>query len=164
MNGTAARPGFSVESGKVVAIDADCLWVETVSRSSCGSCHAQKACGHGILAELFSGRRSYLRLAYQADRDGVVAIGDEVSFAVADSLLLRAAAMAYLMPLLSLLAGALLASAFSATDVAAVAGGAAGFVTALLLLRWHARRYRHDPARQPQLLANTSIAPLSPIR
>ena len=41
-----------LETGRVVAVDADSVWVETIRRTTCGSCAVQKGCGHGLLNQL----------------------------------------------------------------------------------------------------------------
>ena len=40
-----------IETGRVVAVEAneEALWVETIRQSTCGSCAANKGCGHGLL-------------------------------------------------------------------------------------------------------------------
>ena len=159
-----AEPRQSHETGRVVAVAEDALWVETIRRSTCGSCSVQQACGHGLLNRLFNDRQQYLRLPYQPAQHGAYAVGDTVSFTIADRVLLRAAAIAYLMPLVLLLTGGVVASQFSSADAAAVAGSVGGFLTGLLLLRWHAAHFRDDPGHQPRLLAAQSIAPTAVIR
>ena len=37
------------ETGRVVAVDDDGLWVETVRRSTCNACGVRQGCGHGLL-------------------------------------------------------------------------------------------------------------------
>lgn len=40
------------ETGRVVAIDKDGLWVETLKTSSCAKCSAQSGCGQNLAAKL----------------------------------------------------------------------------------------------------------------
>ena len=40
------------ESGKVVSIEDDGLWVETIQQSTCGSCRAKKGCGQQLLSKI----------------------------------------------------------------------------------------------------------------
>ena len=49
------------ETGRVVAVDADGVWVETIRQSTCGSCAAQKGCGHGLMNRISDGHRSLIR-------------------------------------------------------------------------------------------------------
>ena len=50
-----------VETGRVVAVEEDSLWVETIRQSTCGSCAAQKGCGHGLLNRYADGKRGYIQ-------------------------------------------------------------------------------------------------------
>ena len=45
-----------LERGRVVAIEADAVWVETIRRSTCAGCSARSGCGHGVLARASGGR------------------------------------------------------------------------------------------------------------
>ena len=48
------------ETGRVVAVDGDRLWVETIRKSTCGSCAAQKGCGHGLLNRISDNQRGLI--------------------------------------------------------------------------------------------------------
>ncbi|MBA6412541.1 SoxR reducing system RseC family protein [Parahaliea sp. F7430] len=143
-----------IESGEVVAVDADALWVETLRQSTCGTCSAQKGCGHGLLNRVGSGRRHYIRvlpgdIALQDCR-----IGDQVSFAIPESVILRGSLVVYVLPLLSMLGAAVLGAwLFSAQqDLAALLGAVMGFVLGAVVVRWHAARHQDDVSFQPTLV------------
>jgi len=144
-----------VESGEVVAVDADAVWVETLRRSTCGSCAAQKGCGHGLLNRLGSGRRHYIRALPGNIRPEQCRVGDVVEIALPESVILRGSLLVYLLPLLAMLAGAATAAALwpDLHDFGALAGATAGLATGLIAVRMHARRHRADPALQPTLMA-----------
>ena len=38
-----------IETGRVVALEGNTVWVETLRQSACGSCSARAGCGHGVL-------------------------------------------------------------------------------------------------------------------
>lgn len=143
-----------IESGEVVAVDADALWVETLRQSTCGTCSAQKGCGHGLLNRVGSGRRHYIRVL-----PGDIAlqdchIGDQVSFAIPESVILRGSLVVYVLPLLSMLGAAVLGAwLFSAQqDLAALLGAVMGFVLGAVVMRWHAARHQDDVSFQPTLV------------
>ena len=50
------------ETGRVVALEQDSLWVETIRQSTCGSCAVQKGCGHGLINQISDGSRSFIRV------------------------------------------------------------------------------------------------------
>jgi sigma-E factor negative regulatory protein RseC len=142
------------ETGRVVAKDTNGVWVETVRRSTCGTCSAQKGCGHGLLNRLSEGKRGYVRAlpGEQAIED--YRIDDQVLISIPGEVVLRGSFIAYVLPLLGMLAGALAAvNALPGNeDFLALVGAAGGLTLGFTLVRWHGVRHRHDPDFQPVLL------------
>ena len=149
------------ERGEVVAVEPDAVWVETLRQSTCGSCAAQKGCGHGLLNRLGSGRRHYIRVLPGSVQPGECRVGDSVEIALPESVILQGSLMVYLIPLLAMLAGAALAAGqWPASDLVALGGAAAGFALGLAGVRLHAARHADDPALQPTLISRSSVAPV----
>lgn len=142
------------ETGRVVAVDQDGLWVETIRQSTCGSCAAQKGCGHGILNRIGDGKRGYIRVlsGKVATRD--CAVDDQVRISIPEEVILRGSLVVYMVPLLCMLAGAAAAVNLlsGAQDLLAALGAVAGFALGFGIVRWHAWHHRHDRALQPTLL------------
>ncbi len=144
-----------LETGRVVAVDADAVWVETVRKTTCGSCAAQKGCGHGLINQLVPGRHPLVRALPGKLALDECQVDDEVQISIPEAVLLRGSLVVYVLPLVSMLAGAALAAATlpgnpdSMSALGAVAGLAAGFV----LVRWHARQHRNDRLLQPTLVS-----------
>jgi len=153
-----------VETGRIVALESDSLWVETIRRSSCGSCAAQKGCGHGLINSVSDGRRSYVRVLPGKLALSACALDDEVKISIPEEVVLHGSLVVYIMPLVGMLSGAIAAAAlFPATqDPAAALGAVAGFAVALAGVRWHAWRHRNDTDLQPTLLEVTRSAALPP--
>lgn len=141
------------ESGRVVAIEKDSLWVETIRQSTCGSCSAQKGCGHGLLNKVSSGQRNHLRVLLGDLSASEFAIDDEVDISIPEQVLVMGALIVYLLPLLSMLTGALLVSNWYPGDVPTFLGAVIGFVVGVLLVRYHARLNRNNENFQPVVLA-----------
>jgi sigma-E factor negative regulatory protein RseC len=143
------------ETGRVVAVEADGLWVQTVRQSTCGSCAAQAGCGHGLMNRMSAQRQLGLVRAL-ADPAQLAAcrIDDEVRIALPESVVLQASALVYVLPLLTLLAGAVAMNALwpAGGDLASVAGAVLGLGAGFLSVRWHARRHRNDRRFQPALV------------
>ena len=143
------------ETGRVVAVEADSIWVETIRQSTCGACAVRKGCGHGLLNRFSEGRRGYIRvlpgdLLQAADCQ----IDDQVMIAIPEEVILRGSFIVYLMPLLALLGGAVLGSrlAPASPDPGAVLGALIGFGLGLALVRWHAWNHRDDHRLQPTMV------------
>jgi sigma-E factor negative regulatory protein RseC len=140
------------ETGRVVAIEADSLWVETIRQSTCGSCSAQKACGHGLMNKVASGKACHLRVPLSVEQRGQYALGDQVELAIPEHVLVKSALLVYLLPLLLMLLGAALPSLWVSADSWAVLGAFAGLAAGFYLLRLYDVFTRNDPQSQPVLL------------
>jgi sigma-E factor negative regulatory protein RseC len=150
------------ETGRVVAVEKDGLWVETIRRSTCGSCAAQKGCGHGLLNRIADGRRNYVRVLAPGPAIAACAVDDRVRISIPDQVILRGSVVVYVLPLLSMLSLAAGASVLWPTgqDLAAAGGAVTGLLLGFGLVRWHAWRHRDDSKLQPTLLEVVSPAPV----
>jgi len=137
----------------VVALEADGLWVETIRRSTCGSCSARKGCGHGLLNRLADGRRGYIRVLPGDQSIQGLKVNDQVIIGIPEAVILRGSFIAYVLPILAMLAGAVAAVAWlpGVGELAALPGAATGLLLGFLLVRWHGVRHRDDPGFQPVL-------------
>ena len=140
-----------IEERAVVAeAGAGYVWVEIQRRSACGSCQASDGCGTAALAKAWGVRsmrtRALSTLSLQP--------GDEVIVGLADGVLLRGALLAYLLPLVLLLAGAMLGQAAfaGAGEELVVLSGALGLGLGFLVVRVMSRRFREDVRFQPVVL------------
>lgn len=125
------------ERGRVVAVEAGAVWVETQRRGSCGQCEAQESCGAGVWQQALRSRTQRVR----AQTAGLQPrVGDWVILGVAEGVVLRGALVLYLAPLAGLLAGALLGQALGQSEAASILGASAGLVLALLAVAWRQRR------------------------
>lgn len=151
------------ETGRVVGIDDDALWVETVSRSTCGGCVAQNACGQGVLNRYFSGRRNQLRVALGERSADEFSLNDEVDISIPEVALVGGAMVVYLLPLLTMLAAALLADHWWNGDVAAALGALLGFVMGMALVRAHGVWAGRRATFQPQIVARRGFQSAPPL-
>jgi sigma-E factor negative regulatory protein RseC len=141
------------ETGRVVALEADGLWVETIRRSTCGTCSAQKGCGHGLLNRISDGKRGYVRVLPGGQAIENYKIGDQVLIGIPEEVILRSSIIAYILPLMGMLSGALGAVNWlpGNEDLLALFGAAGGLALGFTLVRWHGARHRLDPEFQPVL-------------
>tara|TARA_R110000850_G_scaffold87866_2_gene188728 strand:+ start:20506 stop:20979 length:474 start_codon:yes stop_codon:yes gene_type:complete len=137
------------ERGRVVGIEPGAAWVETIRRSTCGSCQARAGCGQALLERLGArSRRGFIRVIF----DQPVAVGDEVIIGLPEDAVLKASALMYVLPLAMLFLFAFLTNLAGLAEpwiiLAAVAGLACGFA----LTGWHTHRTRANPQYQAQIL------------
>lgn len=147
------------EVGRVVAVEDDSLWVETLRQSTCGACAAQKACGHGLLNRFAAGRKGLIRVLPGSCSPRDCRVDDQVRISIPEEVILRGSLIAYVLPLLCMLAGAGLAGAGLAVrfpgvgqDVLAALGAIAGLAAGFALVRLHGERHRNDESFQPVLV------------
>lgn len=130
---------------RVVAIDGGRVWLEAETTGACASCSAKAGCASGDK----SSRRVPRRFAMNNDFDG--RIGDRIVVGIPEGALLRASATAYLLPLLAMLAAAVMAEHLGGGDAVAALAAVAGLVGGLVLAR----------ARAVRLVAGGRLNPIS---
>lgn len=85
------------ETGNIVAVEPEGLWVETIQRSTCGSCAARSGCGQHLLAQL-TGRNSYLWVSLQGRDAGRYRIGDTITLGIPEAVVANGSLLVYLLP------------------------------------------------------------------
>lgn len=139
------------ETGSVVKIEADALWVETVQRTSCGSCSAQKGCGQRVLGEAFH-QATRLKVMLNGRSPNAFRLEQCVTIGIPESAVVTGSLTAYLLPVAVLIGGVAIAGWLGLSEGQSVFSGLVGFFVGWLLVRCYARRIRHNPKYQPVLL------------
>lgn len=94
------------ENAKILKVEGDVVWVQAIQQSACGSCQAQKGCGHSLLAK--TGQR---QIDLPVARNGLdVSVHDQVVIGVPEQAILKSSMLMYGVPLGAMLAVAILAS------------------------------------------------------
>ena len=89
------------ESGRVVALETDAVWIETDKSAACDSCSARSGCGHGSLASLLSSEKGLIRAGSSKKLTASeCSLGDEVVIEIRGSTVLGGALLIYGGPLL----------------------------------------------------------------
>jgi sigma-E factor negative regulatory protein RseC len=92
------------ESALVLKVDSDNVWVQAIQQTACGSCQAQKGCGHSLLAKV--GQK---QIEIPVSRNGLdVQVNDQVMIGVPEQAIIRSSLMMYGIPLISMILVALL--------------------------------------------------------
>jgi sigma-E factor negative regulatory protein RseC len=142
------------EVARIVAVDDDGVWVETVRQSTCGTCSAQKACGHGLLNQISNGRRNLVKVLPGTVNRERCHIGDDVVISIPESVVLKGSMIVYMLPIISMLAGAAFMSTLfgSSPDAGAALGSILGLALGFAVVRWHGLRHKDDAQYQPTLV------------
>lgn len=113
----------------------------------CGRCHEVGGCGSHLLNEAL---RPQSLSIYRLANDIGVKVGDVVMLEIAEGAVLRVALLAYLLPILLLIAGAAIGTALhdnDVNDVYALSGAGLGLLSGLLILRLLQSRLAAGAAR-----------------
>lgn len=123
------------ETGRVLEVRSGGVMVETIRQSACSSCSAAKGCGQKMLASVGQGQ-SFEVLATNP-RQLMINSGDQVVLGLAETALLKASMLAYLLPLLTMIALAGIGDLSGMADPwVAVLGGLGLFAGLLLVKSW----------------------------
>ena len=100
------------QTGRVVETDLESVLIETERQSACGQCSMGSSCGTSVIAGLFRKRKNLVSLENHLSLQA----GDQVVIGIPESALLHAAFFAYMVPLLFMIAFAMIVSATGASD------------------------------------------------
>lgn len=151
------------EPATVVAVAPGLAWVETQRRSACGQCGKATDCGTSAIAKLFGeGRQRWQILDPLGLRTG-----EQVIIGIGGDTLVSASLLAYLPPLIGLLAAAGTATRLGLAEGWVASAGLAGLAAGL----WFSGRLAGQPSRRerfrPRLLGRktpTRLDPIAPTR
>jgi len=135
------------ETGKVVALSGDSVWVQTIRTSACESCSARAGCGQRALAKVSGGRANQILVANTV----AARVGDEVVIGIDEQSLLTASLAVYGAPLLLMVLASIAGYRWlGGTDAAAIGGALAGLGAGF----WWVRRWqrRGGDKYQPRLI------------
>lgn len=118
----------------VLRMEGRAAIVKVGAGGGCGRCAEAGGCGSDVLGKLFGGRCT----TYAVETDRRLSAGEEVDVAVRPRAALQAAAVAYGVPLLTLMGGAALGATVG--DTQAVVGALAGLLSGMVLAAFVARR------------------------
>jgi sigma-E factor negative regulatory protein RseC len=136
-----------LETATITSVETDALWVEAVQKSACETCTAQKGCGTAVLSKL-TGRMSRLRVLKSPQASQSYSVGQQVTIAIPEDVVVLASVCAYLVPLFTSLLGLWL---LGSNDVYSVVGAVLGLAFGGGLVSLYNARLRDDPRFNPVL-------------
>jgi sigma-E factor negative regulatory protein RseC len=152
-NSHPASAAHTVEGiARVVRVEGKVAWLEPEQTTSCGSCASAAACGHGdsgigTVARRIEARRFQLDNEWERLQEG-----DRVVLGVDNRALVKAAVLAYGLPLFSALVAGGMAQGAWGDDVMSMLAMAAGLGFGLLAARLGARRLSARGELSPRYL------------
>ncbi len=139
------------ETGKIVAIDEDALWVETIQSTTCQSCAAEKGCGQSLMAK-WGGHSSYLRVLLDGRRSENFSLHDDVTIGVPEDVVANGSLFVYLLPLITMVLATLIADKLGLTEGAIILSALIGLLLGGGVVRWRSHLGRTDTRLQPVII------------
>ena len=122
--------------------------LEIERKTACGLCGQTRGCGNSIWGRLFGHQTT----AFRAQNRINAKVGDSVIVGINEKALLKSALLLYILPLVTLFFGAILASQLWQTDGITMLGAAIGLVIGLLWVKGHTMSNRYFNLQQPVIL------------
>ena len=122
--------------------------LEIERKTACGLCGQTRGCGNSIWGKLFAHQST----AFKAQNRINAKVGDSVIVGINEKALLKSAMLLYLLPLATMLIGAILAKQFIATELSAMLGAAAGLGLGFLWVKGHTMSASYFRLQQPVIL------------
>lgn len=139
------------ETGRVVAVEQDCVWVETIQASTCDSCSAQKGCGQSLVAK-WDGNTSFIRVLLQGRDPANYHLHDTITVGIPERVVANGSLLVYLTPLLAMMAALMVGQWLQVGEGISILLALTGLVAGGLLVRFHSALHRDDDSVQPVIV------------
>ncbi len=142
------------ETGTIVEADEQFAWVEASSSDSCSHCSARQGCGTASLQKWFKRKPNRLRV----QNNQHVQPGDRVVIGIPERALVTGSFMIYIIPLISLIAGAIIGVSINDMmgwgyrDGVSILLGVSSLIVSLLWLRKSFHQSANNSRFQPMIL------------
>ena len=137
---------LSLESEASAADSTATLEIER--KIACGLCGQTRGCGNSIWGKLFAHQST----AFKAQNLINAKVGDSVIVGINESALLKSALLLYILPLASMLIGAILATQIHDTNSYAMLGALLGLVLGFVWVKGHTMSSNYFKLQQPVIL------------
>jgi sigma-E factor negative regulatory protein RseC len=135
------------ETNDIASNDSTAV-LEIERKTACGLCGQTRGCGNSIWGKLFAHQST----AFKAQNRINAKVGDSVIVGINEKALLKSALLLYILPLVTMLIGAILASQIHDTNSSAMIGAAIGLVLGLLWVKGHTLSSSYFRLQQPVIL------------
>ncbi len=122
--------------------------LEIERKTACGLCGQTRGCGNSIWGKLFAHQST----AFKAQNRINAKVGDSVIVGINEKALLKSALLLYILPLATLLIGAILATQIRDTNGYAMIGAAIGLGLGLVWVKGHTMTNSYFKLQQPVIL------------
>ena len=122
--------------------------IEVVRKTACGLCGKTRGCGNAVWGKIFAHKTT----SFKAQNTIDAKVGQSVIVGIDESALMKSALLIYMVPLATMLIGAILVSLVSSSDVAAMLGAVAGVIIGYFWVKAHTTGRAYYQSHQPKIL------------
>jgi sigma-E factor negative regulatory protein RseC len=122
--------------------------LEIERKNACGLCGQTRGCGNSIWGKLFAHQST----AFKAQNHINAKVGQSVVVGINETALLKSALLLYILPLVTLFLGAILATKLNPSDASAMVGAIVGLVLGLIWVKGHTMSNSYFSLQQPVIL------------
>ena len=140
------------ETGRVIAVDDDGVWVETLKTSACAKCAAKHGCGQSLLGEFSAASNMTLIKAHVFAGSPTLNVGDPVTIGIEENALVKGALIAYIVPLGFFIFGAAIFNNFFNAEILVVIGAFLGLIIGGIFVKIYAQNYQYDTGFQARII------------
>jgi sigma-E factor negative regulatory protein RseC len=122
--------------------------LEIERKNACGLCGQTRGCGNSIWGKLFAHHST----AFKAQNHINAKEGQSVIVGINETALLKSALLLYILPLVTLFIGAILATKINPSDASAMIGAAVGLMIGFIWVKGHTMSNSYFSLQQPVIL------------
>ncbi len=122
--------------------------LEIERKAACGLCGKTRGCGNSIWGKLFAHQST----AFKAQNRINARVGDSVIVGINERALLKSALLLYILPLVTMMIGAILVNEMTHNNVGSITGALIGLVIGLIWVKGHTTASRYFLEEQPVIL------------
>lgn len=122
--------------------------IEVVRKTACGLCGKTRGCGNAFWGKLLGHKDPRLK----AENTINAKVGQSVIVGIEEKAFMKSALLLYIVPLVTMLFGAMLALQVSSSDLSAMAGAVVGLVVGFFWVKSHVAGRSYYQNYQPKIL------------
>lgn len=147
------------EQGRVVQVDTDAVWVETIQKSTCQQCAARKGCGQHLLSEISSSDSTIqLRVLKKSNDDKNYHVGEFITIGIPENSIVTASLLVYFIPLFFVIVFLTIAHIVNSNELSSVIFGAVGLFVGIGTVHLGSRYYKNDSRLQPVIISDNKTS------
>lgn len=126
----------------------DTATIEVVRQSACSICGKTRGCGNALWGKMFAHKTP----SFIAENAIGAKVGQHVVVGIDEEALMRTALLLYMLPLVMMFFGAILASWLFASDGLVLIGAAVGMLMGFFWVKAHSAGRKYYQSHQPKIL------------